>query len=137
MKLSSRLVLLSLMLLAGCSHYWTRAGSSSIDFATDHQACMEANSVPVVGRPGYGVTDEQAFRRCLIARGWTRRQALSADVPAGYYRGYEEREVEPVRLDALPEQPAAAAINRLNRCRTLYDDPRLRKICAERDAGTR
>ena len=55
---------------------------------------IEATNVagtPVVNRPDYAVIDEQAFRRCLIARGWTRRKVPVLDVPAGYYRGYEER----------------------------------------------
>jgi len=96
----------SLIFLAGCSHYWTRPNGAVSEFATDHRECLEASSVPVVGRPGYGVVDEQAFRRCLIARGWTRRQAATLDVPAGYFRGYEERDdLAPIRLDALPEQP--------------------------------
>jgi len=144
----------SLVFLAGCSHYWTKpdgASSSLQEFTQDHRACLEQAGTPVVNRPGYAVIDEQAFRRCLIARGWTRRQAPVMDVPAGYYRGYEEREIEPIRIDEIPEQPTpqktgtpGAAVTPGTtaplpawavRCRTVYSDPVLRKKCAEIDAG--
>jgi len=135
------LVVLAVFASSGCSHYWTRPPATLEEFAIDHRECLEANSLPIVNKPGYGVVDEQAFRRCLISRGWVRRQAPTEDVPAGYFRGYEERELEPIRLDSLPEQPPAATgvkpSTSLNRCRELYADPRLRKICADRDAGTR
>jgi len=102
----ARLLLIAIVAftVTGCSHYWTRPPATLDEFATDHRECLAANSVPAAKRPGYGVVDEQAFRRCLIARGWAREDKLI--VPAGYYRGYEEREIEPVRLDALPEQPS-------------------------------
>jgi hypothetical protein len=111
---SLTLALLLVLLVAGCtSWYWTRPVSeaSLACFSSDHRECIEANGLPVANRPGYVVVDEQAFRRCLIARGWMRRERLIQDVPAGYYRGYEERDLEPVRITDLPEQPPSATID--------------------------
>ena len=73
----------SLVFLAGCSHYWYKADdapTSLQQFSQDHRACLEQAGTPVVNRPGYAVIDEQAFRRCLIARGWTRRKVPVLDV---------------------------------------------------------
>ncbi len=141
----------SLVFLAGCSHYWYKpddASTSLQQFSQDHRACLEQAGTPVVNRPGYAVIDEQAFRRCLVVRGWMRREVPSNDVPAGYYRGYEERELVPVRIDEIPEQPrtpsstATPTITPAKplppwaiRCREIYADPVARKRCAEVDAN--
>jgi hypothetical protein len=132
------LVVLAAFASSGCSHYWTRPQATLEEFAGDHRDCIQAGATPVVNSPNLVVPNEQEFRRCLIARGWIRREASAADVPPSYYRGYEERELGPVRIDYLPEQPASVKRgSALNRCRELYADPRLRKLCAERDSLTR
>ena len=91
---------------AGCAKYWTREQGTLAEFSQDHKECLTTTGVPVVNDPTRVVPNEQEYRRCLIARGWTRRNASWLDVPASYYRGYEERdEMKPVKVDELPEQP--------------------------------
>lgn len=91
---------------AGCAKYWTREQATLSDFSKDHKECLATTGMPVANDPSRVVPNEQDYRRCLIARGWTRRDASWLDVPAGYYRGYEERdEFKPVKIDELPEQP--------------------------------
>src|SRR5262245_8925975 len=152
-------VILLAAISTGCAKYWTRDQGKIEDFAKDHRECLVSTGTLVVNDPSMVVPNEDAYRRCLVSRGWTRRNASWLEVPAGYYRGYEEREeFKPVRIDELPEQsapdarphsdlspqPAASTIDpndprsiRLNRCQTIYNDPRLRKLCAERDSLSR
>jgi len=134
----------SLVFLAGCSHYWYKpdgVSNSFQQFSEDHRACLDQAGTPIVSRPDYAVIEEQAFRRCMVAHGWLRREVPNHDVPKGYYRGYEERELVPVRITEIPEQPGVTygPADRLPswaiRCRTVYSDPVLRKKCAEIDAG--
>src|SRR5262245_28786034 len=109
---SSGWVVVAALLLTGCiQHYWTRSQGTLQQFAADHRECLEKNSQPVVDRPGFGVPNEQDYRRCLISRGWVRRELPADYVPAGHYRGFEERELGPVRLGDLPEQPASATVD--------------------------
>src|SRR5437773_12377211 len=96
-------ILLAATSTTGCAKYWTRPQATLPDFAADHRECLTSTGVPVANAANLVVPNEQEYRRCLIARGWTRRNASWLDVPAGYYRGYEEREeYKPVRVDELP-----------------------------------
>jgi hypothetical protein len=106
-------ILLAVLATAGCAKYWTRDQAALADFASDHRDCLATTGVPVVSDPSRVVPNEQEYRRCLIARGWTRRNASWVAVPSGYYRGYEEREeFKPVKVDELPEQPTPAGSSR-------------------------
>ena len=106
--IDTRALPLIALLISGCSHYWTRPQATLEQFAQDHRECIQAGAVPVVNHPNLVVPNEQEFRRCLIARGWSRREQPVTDVPQGYFRGYEERELEAVTITDLPIQPASA-----------------------------
>lgn len=87
-----KLVLVSLLLLAGCARFaWVREGSTPADFGADRYACLQSamdKAPPVIGvyenkrRMGdrydaaMGMEDmnsgnrDMLYRACLEARGW-------------------------------------------------------------------
>jgi hypothetical protein len=72
---------------AGCGKfYWTRPGGSVEDFQRDSAACaLETSANPTAA--SHGAVAMPAYRACLTARGWTRRQHV--DPPSDAYRGFE------------------------------------------------
>ena len=107
--LTSAFVIALSLAATGCAKYWTRDQATLADFSKDHRECITSTGVPVVNDPTMVVPREDDYRRCLVSRGWDRRNASWVSVPAGYYRGYEERvEFKPVSIE-IPEQPSRPA----------------------------
>lgn len=74
--------------LAGCgTFYWVKAGGTIEDFERDNTACArQASTDPTAA--SHGMVDTNAYRACLLGRGWARQQ--HAFPPPDAYRGYEE-----------------------------------------------
>jgi len=115
MRRSLVLALLLAVVSTGCTKfYWTKSGAQFPAFADDHRECLQAAGLPVANRPGYVVVSEQDFRRCLVARGWSRYERRPGEygdwtVRVGLYRGLEDLEnLTPVAITDLPEQPPSA-----------------------------
>src|SRR5262245_23543773 len=98
--------------LAGCTqHYWTRSQATPAEFTADHHECLAKNSELLTGNHDRGVPTEQAFRRCLIAKGWV-RQELQQVPHGGYFRGYEDpAQPGAVNLSQVPVQPDTATLD--------------------------
>jgi len=80
-------VIVASLVLAGCANgpmYWTKPGANLDVFAADHTECARGATI------GYGVGSETAYKRCLVAKGWTRIQGRGTGMPdVPYFRGYE------------------------------------------------
>lgn len=83
MKLSPRLLLLSLVLLAGCGqYYWQAPGRGVAEFQVDSSACIKEATIK------YDVASERIYRACMKAHGWDRSIAtMPAD---NQFRGPED-----------------------------------------------
>ncbi len=71
----------------GCGKfYWTKSGGTLDEFQRDSTACaLETSPNPTAA--SHGAVAMPAYRACLTARGWTRRQHV--DPPPDAYRGFE------------------------------------------------
>jgi len=82
------LVLTVFVFLSGCGRfYWSRPGATLEDFRLDSQRCAgEASPTPEAAR--YGLIMQDAYRACLVSRGWMRERHEDPP-PSGWYRGVE------------------------------------------------
>ncbi len=72
---------------AGCGKfYWTKPGSTVGEFERDSDACARQTSENPTAAAN-GAVDMKAYRACLTARGYIRRQ--HATPPTDGYRGFE------------------------------------------------
>jgi hypothetical protein len=71
---------------SGCARfYWSKSGSSADEFARDSQACeSEATASPATAAS----VQQDIYRRCLSARGYTRESLVLP--PPTAYRGVEK-----------------------------------------------
>jgi hypothetical protein len=76
------------VLVAGCATgptYWTKAGATPDSFLADHKPCFQNATI------GYGVGNEDVYKRCMRSKGWARVQGTGSEFPAEpYFRGPED-----------------------------------------------
>jgi len=81
-------IALAVQLESCARYYWTKPGSTVVEFAKDSQECVRASS-PTQNPTVVGIeTNDKAYRACLSARGYTREKKLEP-VSTGWYRGVE------------------------------------------------
>jgi hypothetical protein len=84
---STVLIVLVAIGLIGCGKfYWTKPGGTYEQFDRDSSACARDTS-PNPTAASHGAVAMEAYRACLIARGWTRQQHPVP--PPDAYRGFE------------------------------------------------
>lgn len=83
------IVLVCALLVAGCGGpwYWTKPNATDATFQTDHQPCFKDATI------AYGVGNEEIYKRCMRAKGWTRVQGYVNGPPKQpAFRGPESNE---------------------------------------------
>jgi hypothetical protein len=80
-------VALALGAVVGCQHYWSKPGGTKEMFWQDSSECGRA-SAPNPTAAAHGIVNDQQYRACLSARGWT-RENLVEPAPPGWYRGLD------------------------------------------------
>jgi hypothetical protein len=119
--LGALLTLILLPAAAGCSrYYWSKAGASPEQFATDSRQCGQQAAATLP--PGAAVEAvEQYYRACLNSRGYVRATQLDPP-PAGSYRGIEDTE----QFAALARTAAAAQRQTFEQQLAVLDDLKTR-----------
>jgi hypothetical protein len=79
--------ILVLVAVGGCQHYWSKPEGTKEMFWRDSSECARA-SAPNPTAAAHGIVNDQQYRACLAARGWTRKEHLDPP-PPGWYRGIE------------------------------------------------
>jgi hypothetical protein len=79
--------IISICLLTGCANgpiFWTRPDATARAFQVDHHECFDTAYL------GYGTGNEQTYKACMRAKGWTRTQGTGSQYPDGvFFRGPE------------------------------------------------
>jgi hypothetical protein len=77
-----------LVLVSGCANgpiYWTRPGADLEAFSADHFECARGATI------AYGIGSEDAYKRCLKQKKWTRVQGRGTEMPdVPFFRGFED-----------------------------------------------
>jgi hypothetical protein len=80
--------ILASVAIAGCANgptYWTKSGATPDGFLADHKPCFQTATI------GYGVGNEEVYKRCMRSKGWTRVQGTGGELPSvPYFRGPED-----------------------------------------------
>jgi hypothetical protein len=97
--------ILLVVMLAGCTrYYYSKPGASYDHFATDHSACVGDIGIRSSSREYVQVSPE-AYRRCMLGRGWVREEQQEPVEP-GWFRGLERERI--IHVYAPPPPPPAA-----------------------------
>ena len=97
--------IVALIALTGCTKfYWgEKPGGSTLEaFGRDTVSCNYQVGLPVEGQPGYALINPNAYRSCMLAKGWKRAE-LMGNPPPGWFRGIEDEEIRPYY--SIPPQP--------------------------------
>lgn len=74
--------------VAGCArYYWARPSGTAVEFDRDSRECAR-EAAPGSVRGEYVVFHTEAYRTCLVSRGWVREKQWDPP-PAGWFRGLE------------------------------------------------
>ena len=104
MRAKAVLILLVVM-LGGCMrYYYNKPGLSYDHFSADHSACVRDTGIPSATREYVQVSPE-AYRTCMLIRGWVRQQQ-GEPVEPGWFRGIESERI--VHVHAPPPPPPRA-----------------------------
>ena len=73
--------------LGGCQHYWSKPNGTKEMFWQDSSECART-AAPNPTAAAHGIVNDQLYRACLSAKGWTRAEHPNPP-PPGWYRGIE------------------------------------------------
>ena len=84
MKTTVPLTALTVLLAAGCTHYWERPGGVMVDFERESAACIQVAWQSLSDPDSL----EPAYRACMRDKGWKRVEASVART--NQFRGPED-----------------------------------------------
>jgi hypothetical protein len=74
-------IAMAIGVIAGGSHYWSKAGATEEMFWQDGGECART-AAPNPTAAAHGIVNDRIYRACLTARGWPRARHVDPAPPA-------------------------------------------------------